>query len=107
MRHRALGLARPPALARDVEPLPCLSSASTLTAPYHDAAPARAVEGVGAHWGSVLVLDVERRVGTLWHVQQEVQHRVERGSAGACSRTESEKTPAWQGQREQTAHTQH
>lgn len=76
------------------------------TAPYHDAAPAGAVEGVGAHWGSVLVLDVQRGVGTLWHVQQEVQDGVERGSAGACSGTESKNSPGQQGQREQTARAQ-
>lgn len=76
--------------AGNAELLHCLGITSTLTAPYHDATPAGAVEGVGAHWGSVLVLDVQGRVGTLWHIQQEVQHRVERGSTRTCSGTESE-----------------
>lgn len=63
--------------AGNVELPHCVGTTSTPTAPYHDATPAGAVEGVGAHWGSVLVLDVQGRVGTLWHVQQEVQHGVE------------------------------
>lgn len=52
-------------------------STANITALYHDATPAGAVEGIGGYWGSILVLDVEWGVGTLRHIQQEVQHRVE------------------------------
>lgn len=72
------GQALLPALAADGELRPARSRA-----PYHDATPAGAVEGIGGHRGSVLVLDVERGVGALRHVQQEVQHGVERGGAGS------------------------
>lgn len=89
----ARGRAETPALAGLGEPPPCPSTASAPLAPYHDATPAGAVEGVGAHGGSVLVLDEQRGVGALWHVQQEVQHGVERGSAGACSGEKSQRTP--------------
>lgn len=57
-------------------------STANITAPYHDATPAGAVESIGGHWGSILVMNVEWGVGALWHIQQEVQHRVEGGSAG-------------------------
>lgn len=51
---------------------------------YHNAAPAGAVKSIGRHWSPVLVLNVQRGVGKLRYIEQKVEHRVKRGSAGSC-----------------------